>query len=304
MNAINKTISALAISTLTLALAGCNSSGNGTGTVTLDVNSTTTAATRSGTVSTLALINPTAPVINSDSTPAGTITLSEAWIVVKEIELEHEDDYSDDAQEDLDLDDDSEKVEFIGPFVIDLLSGQSYPTLPEITVDTGIYTDIEMDIEKLDVNDLVGIGDLPGDLETTLQTYSMYLSGFYTSEDGATHVDVPFDLMYDQTDEFEFSGADFASGFMVNDSGINDIIVSFRMLNWFVFNNPETNNGATVDFNTNIVLVNGSLILDGNTNNILMDIIEDNIEDSAEYGEDEDDDGILDEDEDDDSDHS
>lgn len=304
MNALNKTISALTFSTLAIALAGCNASGDGKGAVTLDINSTTTTLTRSGTVSALALINPTAPVINGDSTTAGTITLSEAWIVVKEIELEHADDYSDDIEEDLDINDDSEKVEFRGPFVIDLLSGQSYPPLPQVTIDTGIYEDIEMDIEKLDVNDLVGIGDLPGDLETTLQNYSMYLSGSYSSADGFTHVDVPFDLMYDQTDEFEFSGADFASGFVVDDSGINDIIVAFRMLNWFVFNNPETNNSSIIDFNNDVVLTSGQIILDGSTNNELMIIIEDNIEDSAEYGEDDDDDGELDEDEDDDSNNS
>lgn len=289
---MNKSILSLALLPA-LALVGCNpNTTDGMGSVTLAFDSTQTSA-RALTRSTIANI----PVIDSNSAAAGSITLDEAWVVIKEIELEHEND-------DENATDDELEIEFVGPFAVDLLSGTTYPALPSVSIDTGLYNDIEMDIEKLAQGDLTGMPDLPQGIADQLLNYSLYLSGTYTSEDGTTYSSIPFSLSYDQTDEFEFTGTEFTNGFVVDDTGINDIIVAFRMNDWFDFSVPETNSDflELVDAISQDSEGADQLILDGNTNSDIMDVIEDNIEDSAEYGEDDDDDGELDEDEDDDND--
>ncbi|MDX1342067.1 MAG: hypothetical protein R3227_06930 [Reinekea sp.] len=274
-----------------LTLVACNPSAtqdDGKGAVTLSFSASQTARTLLRTT-----INDI-PVTDTAGNVSGNITMTEAWMVVKEIELEHEDD--DDT-----ADQDESKLEFIGPYALDLLSGTTYPALPEVTIDTGLYADIELDIEKLASEDLAGMPDLPQGVADKLLTYSLYIEGSYTSADGTTYVAIPFTLSYDQTDEFEFSGTDFSAGFVVDDQGINDIIVAFRLNEWFRFDNSETNSDNwTLE---DAVVDNGNgdeIVLSGNTNSEVMNVIEDNIEDSAEYGKDEDGDHELDEDEDDD----
>ncbi|WP_196159394.1 hypothetical protein [Reinekea sp. G2M2-21] len=274
-----------------LTLVACNPSAtqdDGKGAVTLSFSASQTARTMLRTT-----INDI-PVTDTAGNVSGNINMTEAWMVVKEIELEHEDD---DDTADLD----ESKLEFIGPYALDLLSGMTYPALPEVTIDTGLYADIELDIEKLASEDLVGMPDLPQGVADKLLTYSLYIEGSYTSADGTTYVAIPFTLSYDQTDEFEFSGTDFSAGFVVDDQGINDIIVAFRLNEWFRFDNTETNSDNwTLE---DAVINNGNgdeIMLSGNTNSEVMNVIEDNIEDSAEYGKDEDGDHELDEDEDDD----
>jgi hypothetical protein len=283
-----------------IALVACNPStnGDGKGNVTLEFQGSQSSGVQ--VARTLGSVGSSVPVTDTAGNEVGSISLSEAWIVVKEIELEHESEVEvdDETVAEIEI-----EIEFVGPFAVDLLSGETYPQLPSVSIDTGLYNDIEMDIEKLEQGDLVGMPDLPQGIADKLLSYSLYLEGTYTSADNSTYVAIPFSLSYDQTDEFEFSPGDLSSGFVVDDTGINDIIVAFRLNEWFRFDVAETNsdNLAFED----AIADNGSgnaIVLDGNSNSEIMNIIEDNIEDSAEYGEDDDDDGELDEDEDDDDD--
>lgn len=266
-----------------MALLACEQTGDGKGTVTLSLEASQAARSFMRTAIT------GIPVTDSNGASAGTLDLTDAWVVVKEIEFEHEDD-------DETADQDDSKLEFIGPYAVDLLTGTTYPALPQVSIDIGLYTDIEMDIEKLAPEDVAGMTGLDSAVATKLQDYSLYLEGTYN--DGVNTID--FSLYYDQTDEFEFSPTgDTTQGFTIDDEGINDIIVAFRMNEWFRFDNADTNNGLSVEFGDAVSGTN-PIVLDGDTNSDVMDVIEDNIEDSAEYGEDDDDDGSLSEDEDDD----
>lgn len=264
-----------------LLLAACaQNEGDGKGDVTLSLQST--EGSRSFFRTAISGI----PVKDVAGDVQGTIDLTDAWVLVKEIEFEHEDDEET-------ADSDINKLEFIGPYMVDLLTGVTYPELPQISIDTGLYTDIEMDIEKLNPSDRSGLTGLDSGVADTLEGYSLYLSGTYT--EGSTTVD--FTLYYDQTDEFEFSAqGESTKGFVIDDTGLNDIIVAFRLNEWFRFDNSDTNNGLSVSFPD----ASADIVLDANTNDDVMDVIEDNIEDSAEYGEDDDDDGQLSDDEDDD----
>ena len=78
-----------------------------------------------------------------------TIDLTATWVVDKGIEFEHED------EEEI-AESEQSKLAFIGPYAVDLLTGTTYPALPQINIDTGIYTDIEIDIEKFSASDIAG----------------------------------------------------------------------------------------------------------------------------------------------------
>jgi len=276
-----------------IALSACNpatlSDGqsdaiDGKGTVTFDIS-----ASKSARMLTRAVVSDI-PVTDAAGSAVGAISLSAAWVVIKEIELQHEGDGEHGV-------DDANQVEYVGPFAVDLLTGDSFPPFPQVSIDTGNYVDVEFSIEKLEDEDLIGLGDLPTEITSSLLNYSVYLEGTYSSADQVTYVSIPFSLSNDQSQEFELSGSQSSKGFVVDDTGINDILVAFRLNEWFRFNDIETNSDS-IDFET--AVSSGAIVLDSNTNSSVMAVIEDNMKSSAEYGEDDDDNGQLDDDEDDD----
>lgn len=250
------------------------------------------------------------PVYDANGSADGTLHLTTAWMVVKEVDLEMDDEEEDDEVEGMDSsDDDSEEneIEFVGPYVVDLLTSSTNPSLPSLLVEAGQYDDIEIDIEKLNPDDLDGDGNPLIDNYPELEDYSLYLEGTYTSEDGSTYNAIPFELKYDQTDEFDLATSTLSNPLALNSDQSVDLIVAFRMARWFRFDDPDTNDPSdNIDSITGAIQGNDTdgltLILDGNTNSDYMDIVEDNIEDSADFGEDDDDDGELDSDEDEDDD--
>lgn len=240
------------------------------------------------------------PVINPDSTKAGDLTLTKAWIVVRSIELEQDDDDQDDDDDD---DSDDDEIEFVGPFVVNLLTNEVTPNLPELSLPRGRYDDIEIEYGPLRSNDQGADGQLLMDqFEDLGANYSLYLEGQYTPVNGAVN-EYDFKLTYDEDDDFELSGLDSSLGFDVD--GSVDLIVAFRMARWFRFDDDDTNDDG-VRFEDGIAQGTNDIFLDDDdsSNNAakVYDVIEENIEESADYGEDDDDDGDLDSDEDDDHD--
>lgn len=296
-----------------LAFVGCNTTtaGDGLGTVSLKFGASQSAARD---------VQARDPISNIDVTNiagdvVGSITLNEAWVVVQEVEFEREDE-DDDYDDDYDDSDDDrsssrsssdDDIEFVGPFAVDLLTGDSFPRLPSVSIDTGVYDDIEIDIEKLSQADLDGMTDLPAGIAQDLLKYSIYFSGSYTSVADVSLTDVPFTFGYAMSDDFELSGTDFTQGFVIDDAGLNDIIVAFRLNEWFRFDDTETNEYGREFEQAKTLAADGVtyeiVLIHDNTSNLISDIAEvirENIEESAEYGEDDDDDGYLDDDEDDD----
>lgn len=292
-------------------LAACNTGGGSSfGRASLDIQATPPSYSASTTRS-LTVRNAgepiVVPVIDTASTKAGDLSLNKAWIVIRSIELEQDDD--DDDQEDDDSDDDDD-IEFVGPFVVNLLTNEVTPTLPELSLPKGRYDDIEIEYGPLRTTDLGADGEPLMDQFPDLNNeYSLYLEGSYTSANG-TFTDIDFRFTYDDDDDFELSGLDPSLGFDV--TGEVDLIVAFRMARWFRFDDDDTNDDG-VEFEHGVTTVDIGLqsernviFLDdddstGNAQKV-FEVIEENIEESADYGDDEDDDGELDSDEDDDDD--
>jgi hypothetical protein len=289
-------------------LSACNPGGGSSfGRASLDIQATAPSYS-ANTVRSLAVRDTgdsvVLPVINRDSTKAGDITLKKAWIVIRSIELERDDD------DDNDQDDDDDEIEFVGPFVVNLLTNEVTPDLPQLSLPQGRYDDVEIEYGHLRSDDLGVDGEPLMDQFPDLgNEYSVYLEGGYTSENG-TYSDIDFRFTYDEDDEFELSGLDPSLGFDVN--GDVDLIVAFRMARWFRFDDDDTNDD-NVEFEQGVTTVDIGLqternviYLDDDDSSDLaesvFEVIEENIEESADYGDDDDGDGELDSDEDDDDD--
>lgn len=283
-----------AVSVFSLALAGCNvaTENDGRGEVTLAFDTTANTTTRSIERTTTEPMS--VNVIDTSGQVSGSLSLDTAWIVLQAIELEHESD--DDTVPESDV-----EIEFVGPFALDLLTGTTYPALPKVSIDTGTYNDIEFDVERLQQADLVGMPNLPQSAAESLVEAAIVLEGSYTSADGTTHVNIPFTLKYQISEEFALTGTAYSKGFVVDDTGLNDVLVAFRANEWFRFDMAETNPDG-VNFEDAIQPGANEIFLGVDSDMEVAEVIQENMEESAEYGEDLDDDGELDEDEDDDQD--
>uniref|UniRef100_UPI00262D96F3 hypothetical protein n=1 Tax=Oceanispirochaeta sp. TaxID=2035350 RepID=UPI00262D96F3 len=159
---------------------------------------------------------------------------------------------------------------------------------------------LKLKLEKIEQEDELALLDA-GD---PLIGNSIYMTGTYTGSTSTVDViDMPFSFTFALDEEFELmSSASDYSGFIIDEGVINSIIVAFRFDQWFAFNNSETNSDQLIDF-TDIVPTGSEIILNDTQNGdnvTIREIIKDNIKESADYGEDEDDDGVLESDEDED----
>ncbi|WP_051207941.1 hypothetical protein [Saccharospirillum impatiens] len=285
-------------------LTACNpGDGSGFGRASLDIQATAPSYS-TNTVRSLAVRNAdesvVLPVIDTLGAKSGDLTLNKALIVIRSIELEQDDDQNDDD----DQDDDDDDIKFVGPFVVNLLTNEVTPSLPELSLPQGRYDEVEIEYGPLRSSDLGADGEPLVDQFPDIGGYSLYLEGQYTPVNGVAN-EIDFQFTYDDDDDFELSGSDTSLGFDVN--GEVDLIVAFRMARWFRFDDDETNENG-VNFEDAHEVGTNTISLDdddsANAAEKVFDVIEENIEESADYGGDDDDDGELDSDEDDDDDDS
>ena len=127
------------------------------------------------------------------------VTVSDAWIVLKEIQFKSEEDATD-AEETADAassDSDSSSdgtVSFKGPYVVDLLSEAPSPLAEGSVPSTGIRR-VKMKLHKATGND-----ELPADAPAELENMSVLLRG---SVDGHA-----FSFLADETTVFQVAGPD------------------------------------------------------------------------------------------------
>lgn len=300
----------VAVASLLAVLSGCTNGipglTEGYGAVTLDVQATApaTGAPLAAIVGARAAGDPlVVPVTNADGTEAGTLTLTDARVVLKQIQI---------SQDEGEVDTDEEaaqaaEVEFEGPYVVDLVQNTSTPELPQIEMLPGNYNNIELDLDKIEGDEEDGAGtQLVADTDPLFGN-SIYLAGTYTGTTlGGSVTDAPFTMTFDLDEEFELSSAgSTATGLVVEDGQFNPIIIAFRLVRWFAFNDPETNSGLVTDFRALATVAGPAIVIDETAtgdNSTIREIIKANIEQSADYGEDEDGSGNLESDEDDDPD--
>lgn len=269
-----------------LAVAAMVVSCDSASTATLSIQSTTSdqaapsasVSARSASAGSSAPISVSIPVINKLGLTEGSLEINKALIAVKEIEIEME------GQDD-------DESEYTGTFLVDLLNNSVTPEFPVITLPDGKYDEIEFEFDKLDGTETDSSGNpLVLDSDEMYQK-SFYLAGVYNYNGQST----PFELAYALEGEVKMKNGDSINAFAL--TGHTDFVIAFRMDKWFDFSIEETNI-FDVDFNN--LNLSAPVTLNETINQDIMSIIIENIEESADYGVDEDNDGILEEDEDDD----
>lgn len=247
-------------------------------------------------------------VTGADGMEQGVITLTDARISLKEFKFKRAE--AEAAEEDLEVENEDIKLE--GPFVVDLLTDIMTPEMPPVDVVAGTYTEIEVkinvietDVEDPEYEDVDDNGDpLVDPVTDPMAGYSIYLEGTYTGQLAGGNVEnVNFVMAFDLDEEVTIAASDPALGFVVNHDMIQDVIVAFRIAQWFDFSDLEVNSD---EFDFNSLDDSAAITLDGTVETDaadgLRDVIKHKIEASADTGKDVDGDGQLDSDEDDDPD--
>jgi hypothetical protein len=291
------TVITILASSLLLSIASCSQNQKKDE----EATTTTTAALPDSTVSlavmgnapALGLVATEIEVAGKDGSPLGVLSLSEAKIVLKQIELKMSE--TDTAlgleaedEEEEDVEDQEDSSSFEGPYLVDLLTSEMTPKPEAIEVPNGLYKGLKLKMHKVEDKDLVSLGINEGD---PLDQNSIYVTGVFTPTTGTAQ---NFTMTYDLSEEFFISGA---KGTSIEENLINDLVIAFRFSEWFQFNNPKTND-KDVDLSDAGA---GDIVIDKDSDEMIKhirDVIKENIKKSADFGKDEDGDGELAEDED------
>lgn len=272
LSASGKSSMSLILASVLFINPGCGSwTGNPPGVT--DNNPASVSLSIVGSAPALTLMNSVLPITGKSGALIGTFDLTAARISIAEIKLK------------ADTDDLEERENFNGPYVVNLLTNEVMPSLSSINLPAGEYKELTFKIQKLDEDEVEGING-----QDPLFNQSVYLSGIYTPASGAP---INVSMKVDVDEEFSLmKPSSSAPGVQISGGIANQVIIAFRLKEWFNFT------GLEYDFND---LSSGDAQLDKNGNEIekqLMELVKDNIEDSADFGDDENGDGELSENED------
>lgn len=200
------------------------------------------------------------------------VTLSEARIVVKEIDFDPIDLCQTESES---PEEESEESALPGPFVIDLLNNTSVPATNSFQILSGLYCEMDMSFDRLEENNIPdGI-----ELDDPIIGNALILQG--ESQDG-----VPFELQMSEADKFKLT-ANSDTGFAIEESdAVTLLFIAFDMDTWFT--------GVNLDETT---LVDGVILMNDNNNTNLRTIVVENIKQSARLYHDRNGNNVLDDDE-------
>ena len=211
----------------------------------------------------LSTIDPSGRVMNTG------LVFTDVIIGVTEIEFEtFEEDESEDngdfEDNDHDGEDDNEEIEFEGEFVVDLIAGTSTPDFGETNIAPGIYEEMEIELAPI----------LEGGL-------SMFVAFDYTPDGAVDAVRYEYSTSAEMEFELEPEG-----GFILEEGALNKMLVLIDLDAMF----------ADIDLNTATADVDGVVRINNDSNVDLANQIAANLSDVMEGGEDEDEDGEIDDD--------
>ncbi|MEQ8551842.1 MAG: DUF4382 domain-containing protein [Cyclobacteriaceae bacterium] len=194
------------------------------------------------------------------------LTIDEAFIGISKVELKSdiESDEEELAEDEGEEEDEEIEYNWEGPFVINLLTGESNPEYDPTEVEVGVYTKFEAEFDQV-------VGD----------TASLVIRGSIMTDNG----EVPFEYEYNQSEDLKVESE---SGFEVNEDSFNNLLVEFDISSLF----------EGVDFSQADSGDDGVIRINKDMNRDLADIIETNFELATSFGEDIDGDDSLDDDED------
>lgn len=202
----------------------------------------------------------TQSTINNGRTMNTGLVFNEVLLGVTEIEFET---LEENEKEEAEGENENEGVEFEGQFVVDLINGTSTPDLGIADIAPGIYEEIEIEMEPI----------LDGG-------YSIFVSFEFTNAN-----DEVVTVEYGNSDDLEFEIED-DNGFVLDVGATNQMLVLLNLDALF----------SGIDLNTASADNDGIVRINNNSNTDLAASIAANLDQVLDAGEDEDDDGEIDED--------
>ncbi len=240
----------------------------------------------------------TVSVKNLDGTTAGTLTLTDARIALKEIKVKLPDSGSLSEAEATE----NENIKFRGPYVINLIQNSVSPALPAISLAAGSYRSLDLKLDKLEGDEVNESGSPLVAATDPMFGRSIYLSGTYSGDTASgTVTDMPFTLSFELDEHFvvDAGGQDLA----ISATEPNPVIVAFRLVRWLKLDDLTANDKG-VDFR-NVTPASGAISLSDQSNGNnqkVWEVIRKAVKQSADFGRDSDEDGRLESNEDDDTD--
>ena len=169
--------------------------------------------------------NSSIQIFDDQGNACGSISLSEARLVLKEITLEKNID-TNPSQADSDTDPTIPfKGGFKGPFVANLLNNSLTPTPGIIEIPSGSYLRAEGLLSKLTEGSVDRV-----DSKDTLTGHSLRIAGNFKALDGRER-NLAASLDIEQ--ELPFAQRDTSKPFIANGGDHLELIVRFRLFNWF-----------------------------------------------------------------------
>jgi hypothetical protein len=208
---------------------------------------------------TAALASSNIDVIGASGSSIGTITISKAIIALKEVKFE------------LTSGSSNSKVEFEGPYIVDLLNNVTYPDPGSVQVDEGLYTKIKLKLAKVSDDD----AEDAGITDTDIHDRSIYIAGTFFSTSGESK---SLEMSFDFGESFEIESED---GITLESGTSQAVQLAFKLQEWFDFSNEETNSDG-YDFED---ITASSIILTDDGEDVedeLQDVIKENIKESAD----------------------
>lgn len=197
------------------------------------------------------------------------LIFDEVLVGVTELEFEtFEENETEQESDDLDGDDgdgedENDEVEYKGDFTVDLLNGTVTPDFGFADVVPGIYEEIEIEMGPV----------LEGG-------NSIFVAFRYPTGNGDT-----LNVEFSTAEEFELEIED-ESGFQLDGGSVHDIIVQFDLDVLF----------SNIDLSQAVADGDGVIRINSSSNSGLSDLIEANLENALEAGEDKDGDDEIDDD--------
>lgn len=188
------------------------------------------------------------------------LVFNEVLLGVTELEFET---LEEDELEDVEGEDENEEVEFEGQFVVDLINGTSTPDFGIADIAPGIYEEMEIEIAPI----------IDGE-------YSIFVAFEFTNSNNENVF-----VEYANSDSLEFE-LENENGFVLDAGATNQMLVLLNLDALF----------TGVDLNTATADSDGVIRINNNSNSNLAETIASNLDRILDAGEDEDDDGDIDED--------
>lgn len=191
---------------------------------------------------------------------------TEVLLGVSELEFET---LEENEREDEEGEDENEEIEYEGEFIVDLLTGTSSPDFGMADLAPGIYEEIEMEMEPF----------IDGQ-------HSVFIAFNYTN---ANNEVINVEYTFDEEIEFEIEDE---NGFQLDGGVANQMLIVFNLDALF----------AGIDLSNATADDDGVIRINSTSNSEIAALIESNLDQTFEAGEDDDDDGEFDDDEEEDDD--